>query len=166
MTCRPSPAACTTSPTCSTAPRPSSRRPGAREEWRVFVDLALAMRKPLFGAKGVNGFVKTTRRIAKITRRPGLEFGPHWVDRLTVATSRKVNGRKLKWRDMMSHPHGMVLGPREFGHFKDALRTDDKKVHAAPPESSRAPVNCWQDRTRWRRRATLSSCPTGATGTR
>ena len=108
--------------------------PGAREEWRIFVDLALAMRRPLFGAKGVNGFVKTTRRIAKITRRPGLEFGPHWVDRLMVATSRKVNGRKLKWRDVMSHPHGMVLGPREFGHFKDALRTDDKKVHAAPPE--------------------------------
>ena len=23
---------------------------------------------------------------------------------------------------------------REFGHFRDALRTDDKKVHAAPPE--------------------------------
>ena len=108
--------------------------PGAREEWRVFVDLALAMRKPLFGAKGVNGFVKTTRRIAKITRRPGLEFGPHWVDRLTVAMSRKVNGRKLRWRDVMSHPNGMVLGPREFGHFKDALRTDDKMVHAAPPE--------------------------------
>jgi formate dehydrogenase len=27
-----------------------------------------------------------------------------------------------------------VLGQREFGHFKEALRTDDKKVHAAPPE--------------------------------
>jgi formate dehydrogenase len=92
------------------------------------------MRKPLFGAKGVNGFVRTTRRIAKITRRPGLEFGPHWSDRLTVATSRKVNGRKLRWRDVMSHPHGMVLGPRQFGHFKDALRTDDKMVHAAPSE--------------------------------
>jgi formate dehydrogenase len=27
-----------------------------------------------------------------------------------------------------------VLGPREFGHFRHALRTHDKKVHAAPPE--------------------------------
>ena len=26
--------------------------PGARQEWRIFVDLAIAMRKPLFGAKG------------------------------------------------------------------------------------------------------------------
>jgi formate dehydrogenase len=34
----------------------------------------------------------------------------------------------------MAHPHGWVLGPREFGHFREALRTDDKKVHAAPPE--------------------------------
>lgn len=28
----------------------------------------------------------------------------------------------------------MVLGPREFGHFRGALRTPDKKVHVAPPE--------------------------------
>ena len=34
----------------------------------------------------------------------------------------------------MANPHGLVLGEREFGHFKEALRTDDKKVHAAPPE--------------------------------
>ncbi len=108
--------------------------PGAREEWQIFIDLAIAMRKPLFRAKGVNGFIKATRRVARLTRRPRLEFSPHWIDRLLVATGRKFNGRKLKWRDVMAHPHGLVLGPREFGHFKDALRTDDKKVHAAPPE--------------------------------
>jgi formate dehydrogenase len=108
--------------------------PGARQEWRIFVDLAIAMRKPLFGAKGLNGFIRATRRLAPLTRRPALELGPHWIDRLVVATGRKVNGRRIKWRDVMAHPHGWVLGPREFGHFRDALRTDDKKVHAAPPE--------------------------------
>ncbi len=108
--------------------------PGAREEWRIWVDLAIAMRRPLFGAKGVNGFIRATRRIAAVTRRPGLAFNPHWIDRLLVATSQKVNGRKLKWRDVVGNPHGIVLGPREFGHFKDALRTEDKRVHAAPPE--------------------------------
>ena len=108
--------------------------PGAREEWRIFVDLAIAMRKPLFGAKGLNGFIRATRRLARLTRRPAVAFGPHWIDRLVVATGRKVNGRRIKWRNVMAHPHGWVLGPREFGHFKDALRTDDKKVHAAPPE--------------------------------
>jgi formate dehydrogenase len=108
--------------------------PGAREEWRIWIDLAIAMHKPLFRAKGLNGFISATRRLAKFARRPGLEFTPYWIDRLLIATSRKVNGRKLKWRDVIANPHGMVLGPREFGHFKDALRTDDKMVHAAPPE--------------------------------
>lgn len=108
--------------------------PGARQEWRIFVDLAIAMRKPLFGAKGVNGFITATRRLARLTGRPRLEFGPHWIDRVLIAASRKISGRKIKWRDIKAHPHGWVLGPREFGHFRDALRTDDKKVHAAPPE--------------------------------
>lgn len=107
---------------------------GARQEWRIFTDLSIAMRKPLFRAKGLNGFIGATRRLARLTRRPGVEFGPHWIDRLVVATGRKFNGRRIKWRDVIAHPHGWVLGPREFGHFKDALRTDDKKVHAAPPE--------------------------------
>jgi formate dehydrogenase len=35
---------------------------------------------------------------------------------------------------VVGNPHGLVLGPREFGHFREALRTDDKRVHAAPPE--------------------------------
>ncbi|SEH70008.1 formate dehydrogenase [Mycolicibacterium rutilum] len=108
--------------------------PGARQEWRIFTDLAIAMNKPLFGAKGLNGFIRATRAAARLTRRPAVEFGPHWIDRLVVATGRKFNGRRIKWRDVRAHRHGWVLGPREFGHFREALRTDDKKVHAAPPE--------------------------------
>ncbi|MGZ7022124.1 MAG: molybdopterin-containing oxidoreductase family protein [Ilumatobacteraceae bacterium] len=108
--------------------------PGARQEWRIFADLAIAMRKPLFGAKGVNGFITATRRLAALTGRPRLEFGPHWIDRLVIATGRKVDGRRIRWRDVLAHPHGWVLGPREFGHFRNALRTDDTMVHAAPPE--------------------------------
>jgi formate dehydrogenase len=103
--------------------------PGVREEWRIFTDLAIAMNKPLFGKKGVNGFIKATRKLAKAARRPRLEFTPHWIDRALVAT-----GRKVKWRDIMAHPHGFVFAKREFGNFKAALKTPDKKVHAAPPE--------------------------------
>lgn len=69
-----------------------------------------------------------------MTGRPSLEFTPHWIDRLVVTTGRKFNGRRIKWRDILAHPHGWVLGPREFGHFRQALRTPDKKVHAAPAE--------------------------------
>jgi formate dehydrogenase len=107
---------------------------GVREEWRIFTDLAIAMRRPLFGARGVNGFISATRRVAAWTRRPALEFGPHWLHRLMVLTSRKFNGRKLKWRDLRDNPHGLVLGPREYGHFAGALRTPDKLVHVAPAQ--------------------------------
>lgn len=108
--------------------------PGVRQEWEIFVDLALAMRRPLFGVRGFNTFIRATRRIAALTRRPAWAFGPHWLDRLFIRMSRKINGRRLTWRDVMAHPHGLVLGPREFGHFRQALRTDDKRVHVAPPE--------------------------------
>jgi formate dehydrogenase len=108
--------------------------PGVREEWRIFTDLAIAMRRPLFGARGLNAFVLGTRGLARLTRRPGLEFSPAWVDRLLLATSRKVNGRRVKWRDLKANPHGLILGPREYGHFRAALRTADGKVALAPHE--------------------------------
>jgi formate dehydrogenase len=108
--------------------------PGARQEWRIFTDLAIAMGKPLFRARGFNGFIKATRGLARLTGRPALEFGPHWIHRLSVATARRVGGRRITWQDVMAHPHGWVLGPREFGHFRAALRTPDKKVQVAPPE--------------------------------
>jgi formate dehydrogenase len=102
--------------------------PGAREEWRIWVDLALAMDKPLFGYRGVNGVIKASRALARLTGRPGLAFSPHWIDRLLVAS-----GRKVKWRDIMANPHGLVFGTRQFGHFRAALKTPDKKVRLAPP---------------------------------
>src|SRR3546814_2348703 len=38
------------------------------------------------------------------------------------------------FRSLRDNPHGLVLGPREFGHFRAALRTPDSKVHIAPAE--------------------------------
>lgn len=108
--------------------------PQAREEWQIFVDLALAMRRPLFGARGLNGFIRTSRRLAGLTGRPGVAFTPRWLDRLLMLSARKVNGRRLRWRDVRDNPHGLVLGPRSFGHFRAALRTPGKRVRVAPPE--------------------------------
>ncbi len=101
----------------------------AREEWRFFLDLTLAMRRPFLGIRGVNGFVRATRAFARTTRRPSLAFGPHWIDRMIIASSRGIS-----WRAVMAHPHGWVFGKREFGHLRQALRTDDKKIHVAPAE--------------------------------
>ena len=78
--------------------------PNVRGEWEFFTDLALAMKVPLFGKKGVNGFIKASRALAKVTRRPALAFNPHWIDRILVAS-----GRRLKWKQIMAHPHGMDL---------------------------------------------------------
>ena len=102
------------------AVRGQSRRAAARrpQEWRIFTDLAIAMRKPLFGAKGVNGFIKATRRVARLTRRPSLEFGPHWIDRLLVATRRKFNGRRVKWRDVMATSARLGAGPAGVRPFQ------------------------------------------------
>lgn len=101
----------------------------ASEEWRFFLDLTLAMKRPFLGIRGVNRFVTASRSIARATRRPGLEFGPHWIDRLILASSRGIS-----WRKVVSRPHGWVLGPRQFGRLRGALRTPDKKIHVAPPE--------------------------------
>ncbi|GAA0636186.1 molybdopterin oxidoreductase family protein [Sporichthya brevicatena] len=103
--------------------------PGAREEWEIFTDLALAMRRPFFGYRGVNTLVRTSRCLARRTDRPGLAFSPHWVNRLLV-----MFGRKLRWRDIMAKPHGWVYGEREFGNLRKALRTPDKRIHVAPRE--------------------------------
>ena len=110
-------------------PRAIEPPPGVREEWEFWTDLTLAMRKPLFGYRGVNEFIKASRRVARRTGKPGLAFSPRWIDRLLVAS-----GRKVKWRDVMAHPHGYVFGEREFGNLKKALKTKDKKIHAGPPE--------------------------------
>ena len=102
--------------------------PNVRAEWEFFTDLALAMKVPLFGKKGFNGFIKATRALAKMARRPSLAFNPHWIDRILVAS-----GRRLKWKDIMAHPHGWIFGEKEYGHLAKALRTPDKRVNAAPP---------------------------------
>ena len=98
--------------------------PGVREEWRFFTDLAAAMKVPLFGYRGVNGFIKATRKAAQWTKRPGLAFHAEWVDNLLV-----MSGRKLKLKDIKAAPHGIVYGKKEFGHLKKALRTPDKRIH-------------------------------------
>lgn len=104
--------------------------PNVREAWRFFTDLALAMKVPLFGKRGVNSFIKASRKVAKLTGRPHLEFNPRWLFRALV-----ISGRRLKWKDILDHPHGWIYGDKEFGNFTTrAVRTTDRRVHAAPAE--------------------------------
>ena len=100
---------------------------GVRESWSFYTDLALAMGVPLFGKRGVNTFVKATRLAARLAGREALAFNPRWVNRLLVAS-----GRRIKWKDLLAHPHGWVYGEKEFGGFRAALRTPDQRVQVAP----------------------------------
>ncbi|MGQ0623418.1 MAG: molybdopterin-containing oxidoreductase family protein [Sporichthyaceae bacterium] len=102
--------------------------PGTRDEWEFYVDLALAMRRPLFGIPGVNAFIKTSRRLARVTRRPGLAFHADWVVALMLRT-----GRRLKMKDIKAHPHGWLFAEKEYGRLKKRLLTKNKRIQAAPP---------------------------------
>lgn len=104
--------------------------PDVREAWRFYVDLALEMKLPLFGKRGVNTLVKVSRVAAKLTGNPRLEFNPRWIFRGLVMVNRRV-----KWKDILAHEHGYMYGDKEYGHFvTKGLRTPDKLVHAAPSE--------------------------------
>jgi formate dehydrogenase len=102
--------------------------PGVRQEWEFFTDLALAMRVPMFGFRGVNGFIRASRKLARLTKRPGLAFDAEWIDRLLV-----LMGRKVKYKDIKAAPHGIVFAEKEYGHLKKALRTPDKKIQFGSP---------------------------------
>ena len=86
--------------------------PGARQEWRIFIDLAIAMRKPLFRRKGVNAFIGATRRIARTDAQ-----ARDWSSARTGSTdwwwppARKFNGRRIKWRDVIGPPARLGAGP-------------------------------------------------------
>lgn len=101
---------------------------GVREEWAFFVDLALAMERPLFGKRGVNTLVRASRALARVARRPGWAFGPRWLERALVAS-----GGRLKFRDILRHPHGWKYAEKRYGDLAGALRTPDRTVHCAPP---------------------------------
>ena len=100
---------------------------GVKEEWEFFTDLALAMDRNLFGRPGVNAFVRASRRLAALTRRPKLALHPEWIQRGLV-----LMGRRLSWKQIHAHPHGLVYDEPRYGDLAGALLTDDKRVRIAP----------------------------------
>lgn len=108
--------------------------PEVREEWRFFLDLALATGVPFFGHRGVNTGVRISRLAARLSRRPALAFNPRWIERGLVAY-----GRRIRWRDLINHPHGYVYGKKSYGDFAThGIRTPDKRIQVAPAALVRA----------------------------
>jgi len=110
------------------AQRAIEKPAGVMEEWEFFTELALAMNRNLFGKPGVNRFVRLSRAVAKLTRRPKLALNPEWGQRLLV-----LMGRRLKWSEIRRHPHGLVYGEPRYGDLARVIATPDKRVHLAPP---------------------------------
>lgn len=104
-------------------------RGDVRHEWEFFRDLAVEMGIPFMGIKGLNPVIKASKWVAKVTGNPHLAFNPRWVWALLVKTA-----SKLKWKDLNEKPSGYFYGSLEktYGHFRAALQTPDKKIHAAP----------------------------------
>ena len=110
-------------------PAAVDRPPGVRDEWEFFTDLALALRRNLFGKPGVNRIVRASRALARRTGRPGLAFHPDWAARLVMAA-----GRRVTWKKMIGHEHGLVYGERRYGDLAKTLRTPGRKVPVADSE--------------------------------
>jgi formate dehydrogenase len=82
----------------------------------------------LFGRRGVNSLIRASRQLSRITGRPAVAFSPRWIDRALVAI-----GRRVRFKEILAHPHGLVFGKPEYGNFaKYGLRTPDKRIHLAP----------------------------------
>lgn len=101
---------------------------GVMEEWQFFTELALALNRNLFAKPGVNKLIRASRWLARVSGRPGLALNPRWIERLLV-----MSGKRLKYDDILKHPHGWLYGEKEYGHMAAALRTPDQTVHCAPP---------------------------------
>ncbi|KAA0109963.1 molybdopterin-dependent oxidoreductase [Mycolicibacterium sp. P9-22] len=97
------------------------------EEWDFFLELALHLKRPLFGHRGVATLAKLSRLLAKRTGRPQLGLNGEWITRAMVAV-----GRRVRYRDIVSSPHGLQLGAKRYGDLAKALMTPDGKVQAAP----------------------------------
>jgi formate dehydrogenase len=102
---------------------------GLVTEWEFFIELALAMKRNMFGKPGLNRFIRASRAVAKVTRRPKLAMNPEWIQRLLL-----LMGRRVKWKDVQANPHGWVYGEKRYGDLKKALMTPDKRVQLAPSE--------------------------------
>lgn len=100
---------------------------GVLEEWELFVELALAMRRNMFGNPGVNRFIRLSRAVARATGRPKLAMNPEWVQRLMVAI-----GRRVRWKDVLARPHGWIYDRKNYGDLRGAIKHDGGRVRMVP----------------------------------
>jgi len=80
-----------------------------RPEWQLYDGLARALKLPRYGPDDP-------------------PYSPEESWRKAVE-----RGGRVTWDEIMSHPHGVMFGGKEFGHAREALRTPDQRIRLAPP---------------------------------
>jgi len=100
---------------------------GIKPEWEFFRDLAVEMKVPFMGIPGLNGVIKASRWVSRLTGNPRHAFNPRWIWAFLV----KAFGT-VKWKDIVNKPSGFMFGEKQYGLFRPLLQTADKRIQAAP----------------------------------
>jgi len=70
-------------------------------------------------------------RLGNAMGLPGYDGEPYSL--LDVCRAAFERAGKASWPDLLDHPHGMILGEREFGNARAMLRTPENRINLAPP---------------------------------
>lgn len=102
-------------------------RAGVRTEWDFFLDLALKMKVPFLGIRGLAPLIRLSRKVAAKTGNDHHAFNVRWIWAFIIKALSPV-----RWRDLVDQPQGLHYGERRYGEFRAALQTPDKRIDAAP----------------------------------
>ena len=98
-------------------------------EWRFFYRLALKMNLPIVKSRVFNPLLRLSGILARMLRKPYLEFSPQLMERMLVA-----KGKRFRFKDILAADHGLG-NPQErpaFGALFDRIGFADNRVRLAP----------------------------------
>jgi formate dehydrogenase len=98
-------------------------------EWKFFADLALKLKRPMFGRRGINTVIRLTRLLAKLLKKPDIAFSSVMIEKQML----KQNGQ-LDWKQLTESPHGFIYKEKQYNQIRGIINTADGKVHIAPEE--------------------------------
>lgn len=103
---------------------------GIKREWEFFRDLAVEMKVPFMGIRGLNTVIRITRWVSRLTGNPNHAFNPRWIWFYLLRRFGVVD-----WKTVSKNPQGIhYRKDNTYGHFRPALQTRDGRIHAAPAE--------------------------------
>ena len=129
---------------CSTASRPSSRRRVRARNGGSSSTSRSPCASRCSAPRGSTASSRPPAGLPRLTRRPGLEFDPHWIDRLVVATVAKVQRpqAQVARRRRPSARHG-CWDRASSGTSGTRCAPTTRRCMPRRPSSSRGRGSCW-----------------------